>query len=103
MRWGPSGTAGVHVVDRATSSRCVLAYGWRRSRVPATSPGSLVGNPPSRWGAPGEDLAALVPGACKREDRGVPPMTVTHRTQSSRRPARHAAAGAAPSERVAPL
>ena len=29
-------------------------------------------------------------------------MTVTHRKQSSRRPARHAAAGTAPSERAAP-
>jgi hypothetical protein len=28
-----------------------------RSRVPASSPGLLGGNPPPRWGAPGDDPA----------------------------------------------
>ena len=40
-----------------------------RSRVPAPSPGSLAGNPPPRWGAPGDDRAARRPAVGKR---GIP-------------------------------
>jgi len=32
------------------------------SRVPALSPGLLAGNPPPRWGAPGDDAARSQPG-----------------------------------------
>ncbi len=36
----------------------------------AHSPGLLTGNPPPRWGAPGEDLALIHPGERKRGATG---------------------------------
>lgn len=36
----------------------------------APSPGLLIGNPPPRWGAPGEDLALAHPGEGKRGAMG---------------------------------
>ena len=44
-----------------------------RSRAPARSPGSLVGNPPPRWGAPGDDRAGPDRARQARDPSRVPP------------------------------
>ena len=53
----PLAGLGTHA-GRLTGAKWRVMYSSWRSRAPVPSPGSLVGNPPPRWGAPGEDQAS---------------------------------------------
>ena len=56
-----------------------------RSRVPVFSPGLLVGNPPPRWGAPGDDLVGCSNAAPAGESLSLLQQPASGAARRSRR------------------
>jgi len=92
---------------RAVRAR-LLPSATTRSWVPARSPGSLAGNPPPRWGAPGDDLARAArarasAGFARRRSPDEEVRHVQHRTRrggSTRRRAPGRSQARGPAARV---
>ena len=67
--------------------------------MPASSPGSLVGNPPPRWGAPGDDQAACTRTAASADPSRAPGPELSPEDRHdccAARPSRDRCPGAAP-------